>query len=166
MGESTGSRTAETGTGNSVANRGRKFHTYVGAHLDEEEPDEDGLDHETRLRLEEQAIKSILGKEPNLNRTLKNNPGFDLFEEGPDGEQIRWVEVKAMTGCLQDRDVGISHTQFDCAREHGDAYWLYIVEHASDENNCRIVQIKDPAGKARTFTFDRGWIDVAIMDGD
>ena len=26
------------------------------------------------------------------------------------------------------------HTQFECAREHGEAYWLYVVEHAGDED--------------------------------
>ena len=29
-----------------------------------------------------------------------------------------------------------------------------------------IVRIQDPAGRARTFTFDHGWIDVADVDAD
>jgi len=29
----------------------------------------------------------------------------------------------------------------------------------------RIVPIQDPAGKARTFTFDHGWLDVANVYG-
>jgi hypothetical protein len=68
-----------------------------------------------------------------------------------------------MTVGLDDRPVGLSRTQFDCAREHGSAYWLYAVEHAGTENP-RIVRIQDPAGKARTFTFDHGWLDVAETD--
>ena len=68
-----------------------------------------------------------------------------------------------MTGSLLDRPVGLSHTQFDHARKHGGAYWLYVVERVG-EIDARIVRIQDPAGKARTFTFDRGWLDIAEMD--
>jgi hypothetical protein len=69
-----------------------------------------------------------------------------------------------MTGSLDDRPVGLSHTQFECAREHGADYWLYVVEYAGNEG-ARVVRVQDPAGKARTFTFDHGWIDVAELDG-
>ena len=68
-----------------------------------------------------------------------------------------------MTGSLHDRPVGMSHTQFEHAQKHGEAYWLYVVEHAGTDT-ASIVRIQDPAGKARTFTFDRGWLDVAEMD--
>lgn len=66
-------------------------------------------------------------------------------------------------GTLYDRPVGISQKQFLCAQEHGAAYWLYVVEHAGDENRARIVLIQDPAGKAHTFTFDHGWLAVAEL---
>lgn len=144
---------------------GPPFISYVGAHPDEEEPDSDGLDRQARMALEEKAIKLILAREPELQRTPPNNPGYDLFEAGEDGDPVRWVEVKAMTGSLNDRPVGVSHTQFDCARDHSEAYWLYVVEHAGDDHSARIVRIQNPQGKARTFTFDRGWIDVAEVDG-
>lgn len=70
-----------------------------------------------------------------------------------------------MTGSLRDRPVGLSHTQFDCAREHGKDYWLYVVERAGAKD-ARIVRIQDPAGKARTFTFDHGWLDIAAVDAE
>ncbi|MGD0166902.1 MAG: DUF3883 domain-containing protein [Gaiellaceae bacterium] len=139
---------------------GRPFTSYVGAHPDEEEPDPDGLDQQTRMALEETAIDLILQSESQLRRTPPNNPGFDLFEPGDDGQPKLWIEVKAMTGGLHDRPVGLSRTQFECAQEHGEAYWLYVVEHASDDT-AHIVRIQDPAGKARTFTFDHGWLAVA-----
>jgi hypothetical protein len=118
------------------------------------------------LALEEKAIKIILAREPELRRTPTNNPGFDLVAADSEGAQIKWVEVKAMTGTLQDRPVGLSRTQFDCARDHGSAYWLYVVERASDPDRVRIVCVQDPAGRARTFTFDQGWLSIAeILDG-
>ena len=70
-----------------------------------------------------------------------------------------------MTGSLTDRPVGLSRTQFDYARAHGDAYWLYVVERAGMDS-ARIVRIQDPAGNARTFTFDHGWLHIAELDSE
>jgi hypothetical protein len=143
---------------------GRPFISYVGTHPDEEGPDPDGLDQAERMQIEKRAIDLIIRLEPGLRRTPEGNPGFDLFEVDSSGRQIRWVEVKSMTGTLQDRPVGLSHTQFDCAREKGDAYWLYVVERATDPAQARVLRIQNPVGHARTFTFDHGWSEIARTD--
>ena len=65
-----------------------------------------------------------------------------------------------MTGSLQDRPAGFSHTQFNCAREKGDAYWLYMVEYATNPAKIRVHRIQNPVAHARTFTFDRGWSQI------
>jgi len=142
---------------------GRPFISYLGTHPDDEGPDPDGLDQQTRIALEEKAIALILQREPQWQRTPVHNPGFDLFQTGPNDEPRTWCEVKAMTGTLDDRAVGLSHTQFGCAREHGSDYWLYVVERAG-ESDARLVRIQDPAGRARTFTFDHGWRAIAAVD--
>jgi len=150
--------------GRSVASGGvRPFISYVAVHPEEEEPDPDGLNQQQRMTLEARAIEFILSKEPDWQRTPTHNPGFDLFKIDADGKLIQWCEVKAMAKSLEDRPVGLSRTQFECAREHRDNYWLYVVEYASSED-ARIVRIQDPAGKARTFTFDRGWVSIAQVD--
>lgn len=143
---------------------GRPFISYVGTHPDDDGPDPDGLDQAARMQIEERAIDLIIRLEPGLRRTPEGNPGFDLFEADSSGRQIRWVEVKSMTGTLQDRPVGLSHTQFDCAREKGDAYWLYVVERATDPAQARVLRIQNPVGYARTFTFDHGWSGIARTD--
>src|SRR5690606_8453260 len=130
---------------------------------DDEDPDPDGLDHASRLALEGEAINLILSREPGWQRTETHNPGFDLFKSNPDGQLAQWCEVKAMTGTLDDRPVGLSRTQFECAQRHRSAYWLYVVER-TDSDKPRIVRIQDPAGNARTFTFDSGWREVAEID--
>ena len=152
-----------TGAGQAASSgRERKFNSYVAlSHADEEESDPDGLGHDERMNLEEKAIELIRSRELGLMRTPPNNPGFDLMKPGPDGQPVKWVEVKAMKGTLQDRPVGISRTQFECAREHGEAFWLYVVERAGAPEEARVVRIQDPAGKAQTFTFDHGWVGVA-----
>lgn len=116
------------------------------------------------MTIESQAIDKIIALEPALQRTPDGNPGFDLYETDGAGKHIRWVEVKSMTGSLADRPVGLSRTQFDCAREHGAAYWLYVVEHATDADQARILRIQDPVAHARTFTFDQGWAEIARKD--
>lgn len=143
---------------------GRPFISYVGTHPHEEEPDPDGLDQATRMAIESQAVDKIIELEPSLRRTPDGNPGYDLFEADAAGRPVRWVEVKSMTGSLADRPVGLSRTQFDCARERGAAYWLYIVERATDAEQARILRIQDPVAHARTFTFDRGWAEIARRD--
>ena len=142
----------------------RPFISYVSTHPDDDGPDPDGLDEAARMHIEGRAIDLIIGLEPALRRTPEGNPGFDLFEADSGGRQMRWVEVKSMTGTLEDRPVGLSHTQFDCAREKGDAYWLYVVEHATDPAQARVLRIQNPVGHARTFTFDHGWSEIARTD--
>lgn len=157
------------GTGGGSGRRsvaGRKFISYVGAHPTDDEPDLDGLKQEARMALEEKAIVRILEKEPILERTLPGNEGFDLFEPGEGEQHLRWIEVKAMSGSLDNQDATLSSKQFEYAQKHREAYWLYVVEHADDDEIARIVRIQDPAGKARTFTFDRGWLTVAKVDSE
>lgn len=144
---------------------GRPFVSYVAAHPEDEEPDPDSVGHAERIALEERAIELILSREPEWRRTPTLNPGFDLYQGSEQDGARRWCEVKAMTGRLADRPVGLSRTQFECAREHGEAYWLYVVERAGTDE-ARLVRIQDPAGKARTFTFDHGWLDIAVTDSD
>ena len=150
-------RTArETGPASTLRTR-RGFISYVTVSIDEDLEHLDGLNHQERMQLEEQAITLILNDEPMLRRTPPNNAGFDLTEPNAAGETIRWIEVKAMKGTLKDYPVGLSRTQFTFAQQRRDTYWLYIVENAGNPKNSRIIQIRDPAGKARTFTFDHGW---------
>ncbi|MCY1259362.1 hypothetical protein D9M69_279250 [compost metagenome] len=140
---------------------GKPFISYLGAHPDDEEPDPDGLDQAMRMKIEDQAITLIISLEPGLQRTPGGNPGFDLFEADATGQPVRWVEVKSMTGNLEHRPIGLSRTQFDFARSKGDAFWLYVVEHATDPAKARVLRIQNPIASARTFTFDHGWRALA-----
>lgn len=143
---------------------GAPFISYIGTHPNDEDSDPDGLDHAARMQIEEQAISLIIQQEPTLQRTQKGNPGFDLFEANDSGQPVRWVEVKSMTGNLRHRPVGMSHTQFDFANKKGDAFWLYIVEHATEPGKARVLRIQNPAAHARTFTFDHGWSQIALTE--
>ena len=153
----------DRGTGNSGTRRERSFISYVAVHHDSDQSDPDGLEQAARMALEEKAVDFILSRFPNWERAPTHNPGFDLFESGLDGNPVRWCEVKAMTESLDERPIGLSRTQFEYACKYGANYWLYVVERVGDENT-RIIRIQNPGGKARTFTYDRGWLDIAEVD--
>lgn len=140
---------------------GRPFISYVAASPEAESKETDGLDHAKRMSIEADAIDFILESEPHLHRTDSGNPGFDLLERDVDGNPVRWIEVKAMTGSLRDRPVTVSSTQFDHALKKREAYWLYVVEFTATPAKRRILRIQDPAGNAKSFTFDHGWLDIA-----
>src|SRR5690606_8774143 len=118
-GSSSSGRAAGTGGGRRSGSSagGRPFISYVGTHPDDEGPDPDGLEQAERMQLEAKAIELIRAHEPRWQPTQTNNPGFDLFQ-GPSLEAAtRWCEVKAMTGSLTTRPVGLSRAQFEHARE-------------------------------------------------
>lgn len=140
---------------------GRPFISYLGSHPDDEGQDPDGLDQPKRMQLEAKAIEKIIGLEPNLKQCAEGNKGFDLYEADANGNIVRWVEVKSMTGSLNDRPVGLSRAQFDLASERREDFWLYVVEYASEIETARVIKIRDPAGRARTFTYDCGWLSIA-----
>ena len=160
------SRTSGHGTG--ARRKGKsggrwEFTSYVAVRTaDEDESDPDHLPRQERMDLEEKSIKLILKAEPELKRTPKNNPGFDLIQLGPDGQPVKLVEVKAMkTTTLDDHPVTLTRTQFECAQKHSEAYWLYVVENAAAPEHTQIVRIQNPAGRAQRFTFDHGWREVS-----
>ncbi|MBL8256435.1 MAG: DUF3883 domain-containing protein [Pseudoxanthomonas mexicana] len=141
---------------------GRPFISYVGAHPEAEEDDPDGLNQSQRMDIEAAAIAHILEAEQHLYATEAGNAGFDLLEKDAGNQPVRWVEVKAMTGSLEHRPVTLSHTQFEHAIQKRDAYWLYVVEFATTPERRRILRIQNPAGNAKSFTFDKGWTEIAL----
>ncbi|NNM76496.1 DUF3883 domain-containing protein [Sphingomonas sp. ID1715] len=141
----------------------REFISYVASHNGDAQSDPDGLTYEERMRLEDRAIERIVKLEQQLMRMPPGNKGFDLIDPDAVGEPQRWIEVKAMKGDLNDRPVGLSQPQMEHARRYGDQYWLYVVEYAADDSRARIVKIRNPFGRTGTFTFDRGWATVAII---
>lgn len=150
--------TAVTHSGTSIR---ENFVSYVAVSQSQDDEEADGLSHHERLSLESQAIGFILSEEPNLRKTPPNNPGFDLFELNAQNVPMRWVEVKSMKDAFDNRPVTLTSTQFEFAQEKQNAYWLYVVENAGNPDLARIIRIRNPAGKARNFTFDKGWREAA-----
>ena len=135
--------------------------TYVRVNAKDDATEAGGEDQTRRIELENYGIERILSEEPSLQRTPKNNPGYDLVEKDAADHELRWVEVKVKSGAFNGNWVGLSRTQFEMAMDRGDNYWLYVVENAEDPDQLRIIRIQDPAGKSENFIFDHGWEELA-----
>lgn len=90
-----------------------------------------------------------------------NNPGFDIISEPKEGGETRYIEVKGLADDWTERGVKLSRTQMQFARDKGDEFWLYVVEHASDPKKRNVHAIRNPFEKSDEFWFDQGWIDMA-----
>ena len=146
--------------------------------------DGSGDGNQRNRKVEDAAIKLILTEYPFLRRTKYGNPGFDLWEPGPNDKPVqlneaederelewelgpnpqpkRWIEVKSSAGALS--SVALSITQFKVALKKWNAYWLYVVENATTEGGARrIFKIKNPAERILNtidgFNLSRTWIE-------
>ena len=57
--------------------------------------------------------------------------------------------------------MSLSYIQFETAEEHGDKFWLYVVENVFDEETVTIYTIQNPFGKVTQYQFDYGWKKTA-----
>ena len=60
----------------------------------------------------------------------------------------------------------MSATQLEENRTHTDDFWLYVVEHAEDDDAAVIHRIQDPASNATKYGFDPGWQAIREPDID
>ena len=131
--------------------------TYIRVNATDIASEVGSEDQKRRIELEKLGIERIICEEPSLQRTPKNNPGYDLVEMDATGREFRWVEVKVISRAFNGNWVGLSRTQFELAMNRGEDFWLYVVEHADNPDRIRIIRIQNPAGKSENFIFDHGW---------
>ena len=125
------------------------------------------LDREYKLSIEvaSRAIvcdyERMRGRNP--EEMPQTHPGYDIISRRVGSDEIdRYIEVKGTSGEWKTRGVSITRLQFSEAQNHGDKFWLYVVEHALDETNARTYPIQSPAMKVDSFMFDGEWRKVAV----
>jgi hypothetical protein len=127
--------------------------------------------HEARRREEINAagMRAVREHERTAGRVpedpeTNNNEGFDLTSHDANGELLRYIEVKSLSG---EWGAGLLPSLSDPQWEFGfrcpDQYWLYVVEHAESEHPT-INRIHDPVGAATRYYLDPGWRDLAERD--
>ena len=107
------------------------------------------------------GVRRVLAYERSCGRfpeeQAHNNPGYDVLSKGADGAVLRRIEIKSIGGPWTRFGVWMSATQLEENRTHPDDFWLYVVEHAQDDDAAVIHRIHNPAGEATKFGFDAGW---------
>jgi len=88
------------------------------------------------------------------------HPGYDIESRDENGNTIRYIEVKSLSGDWGMTGAALSKPQFRKAQEDGDQYWLYIVERAQ-QDNYEIHPIQNPAQRVDQFIYDDGWKNLA-----
>jgi hypothetical protein len=91
------------------------------------------------------------------------NPGYDIESRDADGNIVRYIEVKSLSGAWHSNYAVLSNRQFAYGLEHTERFWLYVVEHA-ERDDFRIFRIPNPPCRANKFMFDDGWQALAEVD--
>jgi hypothetical protein len=120
-----------------------------------------GDEEERSSSIDQAGVRRVLEYEASCGRIPEEqshtNPGFDVLSKNAEGIVIRRIEIKSIGGPWTDRGVLLSSAQFADAQANSDLYWLYVVEHAEDDDATVIHRIQDPAGQVTKFGFDSGW---------
>ena len=146
----------------------RKLISYVKQRESNDGQGRDSSEFDREYKLSIEAASRVLvcnyekerGRDP--EEMAQTHPGYDIISRRVDSDEIdRYIEVKGTSGEWKNRGVSISRLQFSEAQNHGDKYWLYVVEHALDDSCARIHAIQSPAMKVDSFMFDGEWRKVA-----
>ncbi|MDD2382894.1 MAG: DUF3883 domain-containing protein [Sulfurospirillaceae bacterium] len=98
----------------------------------------------------------LLSKDNDFQKTPTNNKGFDIYEKDTNGQIIRYIEVKTLTGQWAQGGVGITKDQLEFAQKEKDKWWLFVVENINTDNT-KVYQFKNPILEANRFMFDSSW---------
>lgn len=94
-----------------------------------------------------------------------NHPGYDIESKDDDGNIIRYIEVKSLSGGWGETGVALTKPQFEKAQEVKDQYWLYVVER-TQQDNYKIYPIQNPARRVEQFFYDDGWKNLVDSEAE
>lgn len=163
-GEGNGSGGGGSGSGGKRVTRRGRLRSYVLTDKEPPEGDPDSSAAERRSEVDRGGVDKVLEFEKALGCIPEEqdhfNKGFDVISRDPEGNILRYIEVKSISGAWGGDGVKISPSQFVFGQEKGQDFWLYVVEHALDAEG-KIHCIQNPTGKVDEFCFDDGWQDAA-----
>ncbi len=104
----------------------------------------------------------LLSKDNYFEKAPPNNPGFDIWEKDFQGNIVRYIEVKALTGRWGTLGAGITKVQLEFALQYGAKWWLIVIEGLNTDNK-EVWQFKNPVSEATKFMFDHSWKQLAYI---
>lgn len=87
----------------------------------------------------------------------QTHPGWDIESIIPSSGEIRYIEVKGLSGNWNKSGVSLSKMQFSNAQDLGNQYWLYVVENVYDPEHANVYPIQSPSSQIHSFMFDHKW---------
>jgi hypothetical protein len=105
------------------------------------------------------------GREP--REMAQNHEGYDIESaNGPGRPVLRRIEVKGLSGLWEaefgtaGRPPQLSRSQYRESQTEG-RHWLYVVEHALDDDAFAIYPIQTVGQRANRYLLDHGWKEAA-----
>lgn len=106
-----------------------------------------------------EAYERKHGRKP--ERRGRQHPGWDVDSYASpfqnDTQPDRRIEVKATEGAWSDWGIALTPNEHDTARRYPETYYLYVVEHALDEERRRIYVFRNPAAKITEYRLAQNW---------
>ncbi len=128
----------------------------------------EGQSTEERRSIEKAGIRFATDYERQHGRIPEtmapNHEGWDIesYEEDPVSATLkRHIEVKATKSEWDGWGVGLTAPEFEAAKRYGPAFYLYVVEHALDEERRKLYVFRDPVEKVDDYRLDDRWKVVA-----
>lgn len=156
------------GSPESPSDRGRPGYSVLRTIVVPSRPDASlSSDEDAQVRREavdQAGIARVLeferrnGREP--REMPPKNPGYDVVSSNADGIIERYIEVKSLCRGWSGAEPALTHRQFHFALRYNAKCWLYVVEHA-EQDDFQIHPIQDPARRVNRFMFDWGWKDLS-----
>jgi len=152
----------QNNSGETRKQRNQRFVSYLMPDTEVESKGEESNEaRQHNLAIEELARDAVCVYEKQRGRLAEQmsqtQPGYDVRSVDESGE-IRYIEVKGISGEWNERGITLSSYQFSQAKMHKDQYWLYVVEDVASQNKeIAIYPIQNPAQRVTSFAFDHGW---------
>jgi len=132
---------------------------------DQRSDSDDPVKAAAREALGKAAVEYFLATQASRWKSLipmpHNNPGFDVRATAHDGVE-EYIEVKGQGGAWTEDGVALTPTELMAAREHGERYWLCVVEYVQDDKRRALYLLQNPYGLTQQFRFDSGWKSAAM----
>jgi hypothetical protein len=149
------------------------WRVWVSGRQGEQQQERSQSEATTELRAEvsRRGVERVLQYEADHGRSAKemaaNNPGFDVESRpAPGRPPARLIEVKSLAGSWEAEwgNAGnppqMTSEQFRLSTEDG-KHWLYVVEHALDDDAWAVYPIQAIGRRANRYLLDHGWKEAA-----
>lgn len=90
-----------------------------------------------------------------IQKMPENNPGYDLKVLDSNGDVVRKIEVKTLSGEWGERGVGLSRTQVELALS--DSTWSLIIVIGQNTDQTRFIELGNPFDKIEKYFLPNQW---------